>query len=305
MGTVYRARDEKLNRDIALKVVTVAARSRGEASHRFLREAQSIAMLDHPNIVHIYDIGEQDGFLFLAMELVEGGNLAQRIEREGAMSFGDAARIVLQLARAVDGAHLAGIIHRDLKPGNILLSTAGDPRITDFGLAKWQGEMAEDEEHITRNGVMLGTPGYMAPEQIRGDPDAIGPATDVYALGTILYECMTGRRPFQDVKAWSALYQIVEKPPQPPSAIRPDVPAPLDQICLKCLEKDPRKRYSSAELLAQALERWLDGRGDNASAAMPRPIAPPKPRPLLLAVKPVPVSLWTLLQRWFSGSLKS
>jgi serine/threonine-protein kinase len=302
MGTVYRAHDEQLNRDIALKVVTVPASSRGEASHRFLREARSIAQLTHPNIVQIYDIGEQDGFLFLAMELVEGGNLSQKIQREDAMSPADAVRIVLQIARAVHRAHRVGIIHRDLKPGNILLSASGEPRITDFGLAKWQGELADDEARLTRVGVPMGTPGYMAPEQVRGDPDAIGPATDVYALGTILYECLTGRRPFQDAKAWSALYQIVEKPANPPSAIRPEIPALLDQICLKCLEKDPRRRYSDADQLAEALERWLSA---NDEIRM-RPIREREgePLPLVQHANRAPESLWNRMRRWLASGFK-
>jgi serine/threonine protein kinase len=167
-----------------------------------------------------------------------------------------AARLVLQLAEAVHVAHANGIIHRDLKPSNVLLTENGTPKISDFGLAKLVDQINDDEDDLTHFGEALGTPGYMAPEQVRGELDAIGRPTDVYGLGTILYECLTGRKPFQG-KSLSVAYQIVEQSPPSPRKSQPEIPVSLERICLKCLKKDARKRYAGANQLARALRQFL------------------------------------------------
>jgi serine/threonine protein kinase len=256
MGSVYLARDVQLDRQVALKVIE-GIREVGGPKGRFQREARAVARLDHPGIMRIYDFGEQDGVVYLTLEYVRGGSLSKLLREEGPMELERAVRLVLELAQAVHAAHENGIIHRDLKPSNVLLTEIGTPKISDFGLAKLVGQINEDQAE-THTGQPLGTPGYMAPEQVRGELDKIGPATDVYGLGTILYECLTGRRPFQG-GSLSVAYQIVEQMPAPPRQVRPEIPVSLEQICLKCLDKDPRKRYAGANQLAVALYQFLAG----------------------------------------------
>ena len=259
MGSVYLAFDVRLQRNVALKVMERMGRKDGQAFARFKSEAIAAAQLSHPGIVQIYDVGEQDGVVFLTLQYVGGGSLAQVVRREGHMAPERTAQLVLEMARAVHAAHERGIIHRDLKPGNILLTDAGTPMITDFGLAKLLDQITQDDEALTQTGELIGTPGYMSPEQVRGELGTIGPATDVYGLGTILYECLTGRRPFQGVSVISVLRQVDTQAPPSPRQVRTEVPVSLERICLKSLEKDPQHRYSTAAALADDLERFLAG----------------------------------------------
>jgi serine/threonine protein kinase len=260
MGTVYLARDASLQRLVALKVIAGMREVGGSQFVRFQREAMAAARLSHPGIVQIYDLGEQEGVLYLTLEYVGGGSLSHLLRTEGPMAPERTARLLLQLAQAVQAAHDEGIIHRDLKPSNVLLTENGTPKISDFGLAKLIDQINEDEGAATRLGEALGTPAYMAPEQVRGELDSIEGATDVYGLGTIFYECLTGHRPFRGESS-AVAYQIVEQSPPSPRQSRPDVPISLERICLKCLEKDPGNRYAGADDLARALEQFLAGAG--------------------------------------------
>jgi predicted Ser/Thr protein kinase len=251
MGVVYKARQAGLDRAVALKMILAGARAGPAERSRFRTEAAAIARLRHPNIVQVYHVGECDGNLFFAMELVEGGSLADA----GPWEPGRAAAVVEKLARAVHAVHAEGIVHRDLKPGNVLVGPDGEPRIVDFGLAKLVGAGTD----ATVTGAVLGTPGYMAPEQAEGRTRDVGPHTDVYALGAVLYHLLTGRPPFQADSPLATIRQIVSDDPVPPRERRPDVPADLDAVCLKCLAKEPRDRYPSAAAVADDLKRVVDG----------------------------------------------
>jgi eukaryotic-like serine/threonine-protein kinase len=254
MGVVYKARQVSLNRDVALKMILTGAMATPAERERFRREAELAANLDHANIVPIFEVRDQDGLLFFSMKLIDGGNLAQR-----AFWFKDdpreTARLIKTLARAVHYAHGKGFIHCDLKPSNILIDHEGQPQITDFGLAR----RASEDSSLTATGAILGTPSYMAPEQASGHRRSIGPATDVYGLGAILYELLTGRPPFRTPTMMETVVQVLERDPVPPREIRPDLPRELETICLKCLEKMPHERYASAQALADDLERFLQG----------------------------------------------
>jgi serine/threonine-protein kinase len=254
MGVVYRARQVRLQRPVALKMLLAGAHTQPEALERFRREAQAVAGLRHANVVQIYDVGEVDGRPYFTMELVEGGNLAKRIQGV-AQPARQAAALVATLAEAIQAAHQSGIVHRDLKPSNILLAADGTPKVTDFGLAR----RLEGDGGLTLSGVPMGTPSYMAPEQARGDKQALGPATDVYALGAILYECLTGRPPFRAESATATLRQVLADEPTPPTRVNPHVPRDLATICLKCLHKEPPRRYASAAALAEDLQHFLRG----------------------------------------------
>ena len=272
MGVVYKARQAMLNRIVALKMILAGAQADPQQLDRFRAEAEAVARLQHPHIVQIYEISEYDGCPFFSLEFVDGGTLAQKLN--GAPQPPRlAAQFVRLLALAIHSAHQKGIIHRDLKPGNILLATPtehisgvdslqaetqaalrlyGIPKITDFGLAKHL-----DVQSQTRTGAIIGTPSYMAPEQAEGRSHAIGPATDVYALGTILYEMLTGRPPFAGESSLNTLRLLLTQDPVSPSQLHRKVPRDLETICLKCLEKDPSRRYASAEDLAEDLQRFL------------------------------------------------
>jgi serine/threonine protein kinase len=217
-------------------------------------EAEAVAHLQHPNIVQIFEVGEHGGLPYLSLELVEGGNLG-RLLREGQLAPRAAAEMIAKLARAVHYIHGQHMLHRDLKPSNILLTADGTPKITDFGLAR----RLENDVGMTLSGAVLGTPSYMAPEQARGDKKAIAPAADVYALGAILYACLTGQPPFTGASVLDTLEQVRSREPEPPSRLRPGVPHDLDTICLHCLQKDPARRYASANALADDLELYLAG----------------------------------------------
>ncbi len=255
MGVVYRARHTNLNRVVALKTLRNGHKSGAAHRTRFRAEAQVVARLQHPNIVQVFEIGADDELPYFAMEYVEGSTLTARIAGNPQPAR-DAARTVAVVSRAVDSAHRQGVVHRDLKPANVLLTVDGTPKVTDFGLAK----ILDDPSGPTQSGDMLGTPSYMAPEQVAGKVGAIGPAADIYALGAILYEMLTGRPPFKGETVTETLYQVMTADLVPPSRLRPQTPRDLEVICLKCLDRDPAKRYASALELADDLQRFLDGK---------------------------------------------
>jgi serine/threonine-protein kinase len=254
MGVVYLARQIGLNRLVALKLAFGGVPVEIEALARFRTESQAIARLQHEHIVRIYDYGEEDDRPFFAMELLEGGSLAQKLAGQ-MMPLRDAAVLVHNLALAVQYAHQNKVLHRDLKPANVLLGTSGEVKLSDFGLAK----LLDVDGGQTQSGAVLGTPSYMAPEQARGETKTVGPRTDVYGLGAILYEALTGQPPFKTGSQEQTLEQVQTQSPLPPSRLRPELSADLEAICLKCLEKMPEDRYASAEALVADLDRWLRG----------------------------------------------
>jgi len=253
MGIVYKARHRRLNRLVALKMIRGAYADEIQIA-RFKIEAEAVATLRHPNILQIYDIGELNGSPYVALELLEGGSLSDRM-RGTLLPPRQAAEWMVPLVLAMDAAHRAGIVHRDLKSANILFSSDGIPKITDFGLAK----RLETDDGQTHTGQVMGTPSYMAPEQARGDTKSAGPPADIYALGAILYEMLTGRPPFKGVSAMDTVKQVLEVEPISPSRVQYRVPRDLETICLKCLQKEPRKRYATAKELAEDLNRYLFG----------------------------------------------
>ena len=255
MGVVYRARHLRLNRLVALKMLLGGPYAGPHERARFQREAEAVARLRHPNIVQVHDVGDHDGVPYFTMEFVEGGSLAQALAGTPQPAR-RAAALLATLAEAVEAAHRAGIVHRDLKPANILLTAEGDPKVADFGLARhFDGESA-----LTLSGARIGTPSYMAPEQVYGKPGTIGPAADVYALGAILYEMLTGRPPFRGETAAETERQSLHDEPVAPSRMNPKVPRDLETICLKCLSKEPGRRYAGAAALADDLRRFEEGR---------------------------------------------
>ena len=255
MGVVYYARRVGLNRPCALKMMLAGADASPEAGVRFLAEAEAVAKLQHPHVVRIHRVGEHGGHPFLELEYVGGGSLAGLLDGTP-WPPRKAARMVKVLARAIGAAHALGIVHRDLKPSNILLTKDGRPKIADFGLAK----SLNVDSGMTRTDAILGTPSYMAPEQAMGRAKAVGPAADIYALGAILYELLTGRPPFKAATVLETLAQVKEADPVPPGRLVPGLPRDVEVIALKCLAKEPARRYDSADALAGDLKRYLGGR---------------------------------------------
>ncbi len=226
-----------------------------EAAARFLAEAEAVARLQHPNVVQIHTIGEADGLPFFELEFLDGGSLDRRLDGTP-WPARRAAELVESLARGVAEAHRQGIVHRDLKPGNVLLAADGTPKVTDFGLAK---SLAADSG-LTRTDSIMGSPSYMAPEQAEGKTKDVGPLADVYALGAILYELLTGGPPFRGTTALEIIDQVKNTEPVPPSRLVPGLPRDVETIALKCLQKEPGKRYESATALAEDLKRFIEGR---------------------------------------------
>jgi WD40 repeat protein/tRNA A-37 threonylcarbamoyl transferase component Bud32 len=253
MGVVYKARQISLKRIVALKMIRSGQLASAEEVRRFRTEAENAATLDHRNIVPIYEVGEIDGQHYFTMKQIKGGSLAQQMRRFRYSSRAS-ARLIAKVARGVHHAHQSGILHRDLKPANILLDRRGQPHVTDFGLAK----RVEGGAGMTQTGVIVGTPSYMAPEQAAGKKQ-LTTSADVYALGAILYELLTGRPPFWANNVIETLRKVIEQEPARPKSINPRIDRDIETICLKCLEKDPGKRYGSAQRLAEDLEHWLAG----------------------------------------------
>jgi serine/threonine-protein kinase len=254
MGIVYRARHRRLGREVALKMLVCGELASEAELHRFRAETEAAARLDHPNIVPIYEVGEHDGCPFFTMKLMEGGNLAEHLERFRGNPR-RAAEVLMALARAVHHGHQRGILHRDLKPANVLLDGSGRPHVADFGVARH----LDEEAAYTRSGVVVGTPSYMAPEQAAGHSRHLTTAADLYGLGAILYELLTGRPPFMAESSAQVLRRVLETDPLPPRQLDARIDRDLETICLKCLEKNPEGRYRSAQELAEELERYLRG----------------------------------------------
>ena len=260
MAIVYKARHLQLARMVAIKMLR-PEEFRGDSASRLLKEAEAIARVQHPNVVQVFEVGTFQGMPYLVLEFVEGGTLAEQL-RSGPMSPAEAARFIQTVATAVHHFHMVSIVHRNLKPRNILIQNLDSsnvhpqplvPKVTDFGLAKHLGQT-----ELSRTGELIGTPNYMAPEQAAGQKE-IGPAADIYSLGAILYECLTGRPPFQGDSLLAILSQIAQVEPVPASQIRSGVPIDLETVCLKCLSKSPKARYATAQHLADDLNRFLVG----------------------------------------------
>ena len=254
MGLVYRARHRRLNRIVALKLISANELAKPEYVERFRIEAEAAASLNHPHIIPIYEVGEDSGRHFFSMRLAEGGSLSERLGREPLISVTESVKLLVKLARAVHFAHQRGILHRDIKPSNVLLDAAGEPLLADFGLAK----LIEANSRITHTLALLGTPAYISPEQAAG-AGGLTTSVDVYGLGAVFYEMLTGNPPFAGGTTMATVRMVLEKEPERPSRRNSEVDRDLETICLKCLEKSPTLRYASAEALAEDLERWERG----------------------------------------------
>src|SRR5436309_3405097 len=251
-GVVFRARQKSLNRTVALKVISLGQWASKAHLKRFRLEAEAAARLEHPGIVPIHDVGERDGSCYFSMKFVEGGQLDEVTRREP-MPLRRAVESIAKVARTVHYAHEHGILHRDIKPGNILLDVEGEPLLADFGLAR----LVESESTVTRTREVMGTPSYMAPEQAIANNAAVSSATDVYGLGAVFYQLLTDHPPFAGGTSYETVRLVLETEPRQPRLSNPKIDRELSTICLKCLEKDPKRRYSSALALAEDLEHWL------------------------------------------------
>src|SRR5438552_7812465 len=251
-GVVFRARQKSLNRTVALKVISLGHCASKAHLKRFRLEAEAAARLEHPGIVPIHEVGERDGSCYFSMKFVEGGQLDEVVKRSP-MSTRRAAELIGKVARTLDYAHQHGVLHRDVKPGNILIDVKGEPHLTDFGLAR----LVETESNVTHTMEVLGTPSYMAPEQAVGNNAAVSSVTDVYGLGAVIYQLLTGQPPFAGGTTYETIKLLLDTEPRQPRLLNPKIDRDLSTICLKCLEKDPSRRYASALALAEDLERWL------------------------------------------------
>ena len=260
-GVVFRARQKSLNRTVALKVISLGQWASKAHLKRFRREAEAAASLDHPCIVPIYEVDERDGSCYFSMKFVEGGQLDEVTRREP-MPIRRAVELIAKVARTVHYAHEHGILHRDIKPGNILLDAKGEPHLTDFGLAR----LVESESSVTHTLDILGTPSYMAPEQAVGNNTAVSNATDVYGIGAVLYQLLTGHPPFAGGATYETIRLLLDTEPRQPRLLNPKIDRDLSTICLKCLEKDPKRRYSSALALAEDLRALAKARTDSGAA---------------------------------------
>lgn len=283
MGIVYKGRHLKLNRPVAIKMLLAGTCATAIERQRFLREAEAAARLQHPHIVQVYDVGDHAGRLYFTMEFVEGGTLAEQLAGVPQPSR-QAAELLATLADAVEAAHEQRIVHRDLKPSNVLMTVGGTPKVNDFGLAR----LMEGATQLTVSGTPMGTPSYMSPEQARGESSGLGPPVDIYALGAILYELLTGRPPFRAESTSATLQQVISQEPVPPTQLNASVPRDLETICLKALRKDPRRRYASAAELQDDLRQFL--RNERIAA---RPVS--RPARLLQWVRHNPLSTSLLL----------
>lgn len=264
MGIVYRAKDSALGRVVALKVLSSEFGVEDELHKRFEREAEAIGRLNHPNIVQVYDLGEADGRLYMAMELLEGEDLRHLIERRVEIALADRVRILHEICDGLGYAHSRGVVHRDIKPANILVTSSGRVKILDFGLAR-----VATRQTITRRGVILGTPDYMSPEQAMGTP--VDPRSDIFSAGGVFYEFLTLQKPFKGKTLHSVLYQIISEEPDPVLTLNPDVPARLAAVVHKMLHKDPAKRYATMEDVSRDVERIHDAlRRSHSRSAIPQ-----------------------------------
>ena len=291
MGVVDKAHQRSLNRIVALKMMRGDTASAADLA-RFRAEPGSAARLDHPNIVSVYDVGQCDGQEYFSMKYIEGTTLAARVAN-GPLPPRAAAELMVPVCRAVHHAHQGGLLHRDLKPANVLIDREGRPHVSDFGLAKRVGA----GQSLTQAGAIVGTPSYMAPEQAAGSRGVLSAATDVYSLGAILYELLTGRPPFQSASAVDTLMLVLEQEPVPPRLLNPKVDRELEMICLKCLQKHADLRYPSAELLANDLEAFLHG---EPTSARPSGIAFVMGRLLRETHHATVLENWGLLWMWHS-----
>ena len=264
MADVYRARDELLGREVAVKVLSERFSRDRAFVERFRREAQAAANLSHPNIVSLFDYGADDDTYFIVMEFIEGRSLAEVISEDGALLPERAAEIASDVAKALERAHTGGLVHRDIKPGNVMITSTGQTKVTDFGIVRALG--GEADQTMTQTGMVIGTAAYLSPEQAQGNP--VDARSDVYSLGIVLFEMLTGQTPFSGETPLSIAYKHVREEPPPPSQINPDAPAPLDAITLKALAKNADNRYSSAGEMSQDLQRYLSGQSIHATPLM-------------------------------------